>query len=222
MKKVITTFLAILLILCSLCFFVGCENKSETYEKFNEGNWQIAYSEKLNNAMAGNYNWDGDFSNMNIVIPNTFKDAPVTSLGGIVKNRAFRFGINYSLFQSSTIYSIKGNTAVEVQDYIDEKCSEVTNCAVIDFVFNLYIGDNLAEFEFEQSQEPLKKLQYGKNEDGTYTAYLQCFIVIVDENNQHFYSDDLGRLFYKDTNKLVTHLIYHNRDTFPEGSLPTE
>ncbi len=97
-----------------------------------------------------------------------------------------------------------------------------------DLVFNLHIGANLRELgePLEQavgsigSDRSFRIFIYYKDEAQTYQAYAVSLFVTVDENNRYFYSDELGRMYYKDTNKLVDAFFYRNRESFPENSLP--
>ena len=97
-----------------------------------------------------------------------------------------------------------------------------------DLVLNLHIGANLRELgePLEQavgsigSDRSFRIFIYYKDEAQTYQAYAVSLFVTVDENNRYFYSDELGRMYYKDTNKLVDAFFYRNRESFPENSLP--
>lgn len=232
MKKIANTFLAIVLILCSLLTFTACEDlyyaffPGETYERYEEGNWEIAYSERFNDAVVGTYYWSGDFNDMDIVIPDTYRGAPVTAWGGLVINgKGIIADIVFKKFgNQDSSYPIillkKLNTKEEIDSCISNDVN-VDDIDIVDLTFNLHFGPNLKEFEHGQEYEPLKYAWYYKNSEGRTVVYVLCFNVTVDEANPTYYSDELGRLFYKDTNKLVPYIIYHNRDDFPEGSLPT-
>ena len=231
MKKIATTFLAIVFILCSLLTFTACEDlyyaffPRETYERYEEGNWEIAYSERFNDAVVGTYYWSGDFDDMDIVIPDTYRGAPVTAWGGPVLNtRGLQADIEWRNLNSKwhSLYLQKLNTEEEIKEDITKRFPSAKEIEIIDLTFNLYFGANLKEFEFDQEFEPMKQLLFYWDGDEKAVVYVQCFNVTVDEANPTYYSDELGRLFYKDTNKLVPYIIYHNRDDFPEGSLPTQ
>ena len=231
MKKVITTFLAILLILCSLCTLTACKDlyysffPEETYERYEEGNWKFAYSERFNDAVVGNFNWDGDWNNTEIIIPDTFKGAPVTAWGGaVINSKGWQGNIYWGNLDPkwNSYYLRKVNTKEEVAESITSYLKSTKDVEIKDLTFNLYLGPNLKEFEYDQEYEPMKRFMFYSDDNGKVVVYVQCFNVTVHIANPTYYADELGRLYYKDTNKLVPHIIYHNRDTFPEGSLPTE
>lgn len=80
-----------------------------------------------------------------------------------------------------------------------------------DLVFNLHIGANLRELgePLEQavgsigSDRSFRIFIYYKDEAQTYQAYAISFYVTAEEKNRYFYSDESGRMYYKDTDKLV-------------------
>lgn len=82
------------------------------------------------------------------------------------------------------------------------------------------IGANLQKIE-DVYGETFKDFLFTNNEEKEVsTVYAFSFEVTVDEKNTVFYSDDAGRMYYTETNKLVERFLYHNRDTIPERNLP--
>ena len=236
MKKVITIFLAILLILCSLCTLAACDS---TYDMFVEEYFEMGYSEKLNKAFVANCYWGGQLDeDMDIFLPNTYKGAPVTALGGFTgTGYPNRFRIDF--YSKSTLkQDLFGNAThfathyceldINLQDEIEDNIEswllkyDITKFEIKDVTFNLHIGSNLQEIKLI-GRTSLKEFLFILDEEKEVTTvFAFSFIIIVDEQNENFYSDELGRMYYKESGKLVNNFLYHNRDTFPEGSLPTE
>ena len=238
MKK-ITSYLAILPIACSLFTLAACNS---TYEHYLEEDFQMGYSEKRNEAFVGRYYWSGSPDDLDIVIPNTYKGAPVTQMGGYTGlGVPSHFELYYSQadmfsqfglenYFNSWHTKLSSNTAEEVRAAIEEGFTyyrenfdrdiEHENFEIVDIVFNLYIGSNLQEI-CKISWNTFRNLLIFQEEE-TVTVYAISVMVTVDEQNEWFYSDDLGRMYYKESGTLVNYFLYHNRETFPENSLPKE
>ena len=220
-------WLLIFLLIMMVCFYAACEDTS--YEIYREGSFDIAYSLKKNDAIVGTYYWNGDVNDMDIIIPNTYKGAPVTSLGGLViSSRGVKFAIeneNYVAQDNkySNYISYFSNSAQQVDDEIAHFLlqKEISNFTVSEFVFNLKIGSNIKTIDDNWFELYYIRYYVYTLTDNT-DVELYSFFVSVDPANEFFYSDDLGRLYSKENNQLVTAFIYHNRDSFPKGSLPTE
>ena len=235
MKKVITTFLAILLILCSLCTLTACEDfyyaifTWETYDRYEEENWEIAYSERFNDAVVGMYYWSGDLNDMSIVIPDTYRGAPVTSLGGpVINTKGLVFGIENKNYVSvkdkyGNYISYSSNNSKQIDDEISLFLSRygIETYTINEYVFNLSIGANLQTIDNDWVDATSTR-RYSYTLADCAVVELYSFYVTVDSANEYYYSDDLGRVYSKESNQLVTAFIYHNRDDFPEGSLPAK
>ncbi|MDE7087211.1 MAG: PD-(D/E)XK nuclease family protein, partial [Clostridia bacterium] len=237
----IISLLAVVLMFCSLCTLTACT----TYDSFWEEDESIlfGYSEYKNEAYIGEYFWRGHIGeDMDIVIPNTSKGAPLTALGGyygIGVPTPFEihfvgtddlkkelFGDVQGRWSSD---EITGNTQEEVHTDVKaelERYYEITNDFEIqDVVFNLHIGSNLQRIELISSthvSDMIKEITFLMNDDESEVLSVRAFsfVITVDEENEYFYSDDLGRMYYKENNNLVDCFLYHNRETFPENSLP--
>ena len=207
MKKV---FALVLILMLVVTILVSCDDDMHTYKMYNENDFEIAYSEKLQDAVIGVIRLSDENENIDIVIPNTYKDAKVTSLGGLVGTSAgVNCRIDYKGWMNSSI-SQDYNTKHEIESYLN--ASEIK-----EIVLNFYIGSNLKKIDEDYSI--LKCYRIMENNQGNKVVEMVCFNVIVDKDNETFYSDNLGRMYYKENNKLVTSLIYKNRDSFPENSL---
>ena len=242
--KTLTLLLAFSLIFCSLFTLSACT----TYDSYWEEDESIlfGYSEYKNEAFIGEYFWRGHLGeDMDIVIPNTYKGAPLTALGGYYGTGVptpFQIyfegtdDLKKELFGDvdgkwSSIHNKIGNTQDEV--YADVKAEleryyEITNdFEVKDVVFNLHIGSNLQRIELISSiyvSDMIKEITFLMNDDESEVLSVCAFSfeITVDKENKYFYSDGLGRMYYKETNNLVDCFLYHNRETFPEHSLPTD
>lgn len=232
--KILTSLVALSLVLCSLFTLTACT----TYTSELEENYKIGYSEFKKDAFIIEYRWRGHLGeDMDIVLPNTYKDLPVTTLGGYIgTGYPCPFVINFfeesdldnelfgELRRSDTMCSFGTNTQEKVYDSVKsdlEYLGIAKEFEIKDIVFNLHIGSNLQKFE-DVHGLTAKYLSFADNEEEEIiTVYAFSFIVTVDEQNEYFYSDDLGRMYYKESNNLVDFFLYHNRDSFPEHSLPT-
>ena len=231
--KILTSLLAFSLMLCSLFTLAGCS----LYDYGLEEYYMIGYSEFNKDAFIGQYCWHGKLGeDMDITLPDTYNGFPVTTLGGYVGTGSpcpFRIDffeksdLDNELFgelrRSNTSCSFGTNTQEEVYDSVKsdlEYLGIAKEFEIKDLVFNLHIGANLQKFE-DVHGLTAKYLSFADNEEEEIiTVYAFSFIVTVDENNKYFYSDDLGRMYNKEDNTLVNWFLYHNRETFPEHSLP--
>lgn len=239
--KILTSLLAFSLIFCSLFTLSACTTYTSYWEE--DGGILFGYSEYKNEAFIGDYFWRGHLGeDMDIVLPNTYKDAPVTALGGyhgtgVPTPFAIHFegtdDLNKELFGDvdgkyhSINREIKGNTQDEIYSEVKaqlEYYHDITkDFEIKDVVFNLHIGSNLQKIELmrgEYTKDKTQELKFLENEeDELITVYAFCFEITVDKENKYFYSDELGRMYDKETNNLVQCFLYHNRNTFPEHSL---
>ena len=240
--KILTSLLTFSLIFCSLFTLSACTTYDSYWEE--DENILFGYSEYKNEAFIGEYFWRGHLEeDMDIVIPNTYKGAPLTALGGyhgIGVPTPFQIyfegtdDLKKELFGDvdgkwSSIHNKIGNTQEEV--YADVKAEleryyEITNDFEIkDVVFNLHIGSNLQRIELIRGMyvsDMIKEVTCLMNDDESEVLAVRAFsfVITVDEQNEYFYSDDLGRMYNKEDNTLVNWFLYHSRDTFPEHSLP--
>ena len=236
----ITSLLAVLLSACSLFTLTACAD----YDWYEEGDFEIGYSEKVNDAFVGAYFWRGHLGeDMTIDLPNTYNGAPVTALGGYC---GLGVPTPFTIYFEGTDDFIKelfgdtegtriaiscgysSNTQEEVlsdlKKNLGKKYDTSKEFEFKDFVFNLRIGSNLQKIELVSGtyvSDRIKELKVLVNEENeVLTVCAFSFEITVDEENEYFYSDDLGRMYYKENNNLVENFLYHNRETFPEHSLP--
>ena len=242
-KRLITkiaSLLAVLLLVCPVLTLTACAD----YDWYEEGDFEIGYSEKVNDAFVGEYVWRGHLGeDMDIVLPNTYNGAPVTALGGycglgvptpfrihfagtddFIKElfgdaEGNRLAINCD-FYSNTQEEVYADLKAQLEPRYDTS----KEFEFKDFTFNLHIGPNLQKIELisgEYVAGSIKELRILANEENeVITVCAFSFVITVDEGNEYFYSDDLGRMYYKENNNLVTCFLYHNREAFPENSLP--
>ncbi len=211
--------------LVALAFLLLPLASCDDYDVFCEDGFEIAYSSEKKNAAVGQYIWTGDMSNTDIVIPNTYKDAPVTSLGfaDMMQGGGIHFAIEWYPKGYDDVINIDTKLIYkdEINNYVKEELLKEydSNCSVEDVVLNIKIGSNLREIESGYVRRyTFYKCMILLDKDET-KAYVVSYNVQVDPDNEYFYSDDLGRMYYKDNNKLVDFFLYHNRDSFPEHSL---
>ena len=193
------------------------------YERFTENGLEIAYNSEKKDALIGKFTWSGDIEETEIVIPNTYKDAPVTSLGGYVIT-SLGMAFSFNGVASNSTEELYFNKMLYTQKEVDEQIkkvmsnSEIQDYVIRDLVFNLSIGNNLNAITVIMEDSFYKGFICNLDTNDA-VIYVVTFNVQVDPQNQNFYSDELGRMYYKSTNKLVTSFLYHNRDSFPENSL---
>ncbi len=172
-------------------------------------------------------------SHLDVNIPDTYKGCAVTALSGYVSptgpGRLFKIMLCKG-FDKGTLdgglatFDMAVNTQSEFETAIKHELGE--NIIIKDdLVFNLHIGANLQELgkpleqllEFDAQSDYFRL--YIVSSDNTQTHAIS-FFVTVDERNKSFYSDKLGRMYYRDTDNLVRLFFYHNRESFPEHSIP--
>mgnify|MGYP001027891442 CR=1 FL=1 len=238
--KILATLTALSLIFCTLFSLTACAE----YDWQEQDNFEIGYCKKINDAFLGEYFWHGHIGeDMDIVLPDTYNSAPVTALGGYCGlGVPTPFQIHFigtddlekELFgdvDGTWLYincKINSNTQEEVIADVKAQLERYYDISkgfeIKDVVFNLYIGSNLQKIELISSEnvsDRIKTLTFIVNDENeVLSVCAYSFVITVNEQNEYFYSDELGRMYYKENNNLVECFLYHNRDEFPASSLP--
>lgn len=198
MKKAIALLMALVMLL-ALCACTYC------YEA-EEGSFSIMYGSYLPIRLERNpdgacvymYSWDGDESNMDIVIPDEYNSQTIKKLGGYYGKGA------------PTPFSIDDTSWMGIHDDNEDTHSTGVVGVPYDMLdgysdivyhdFNLYIGKNVDGI----IGNPCAMVY---TVDGVKTAYCPRVTVYCDEDNDTFYAQN-GRLYYRENNELVEEFIY--------------
>ena len=158
-------------LLCVVLLTGCCVN----YNLDSDVNPWIGFSTFGKDAFSGAYRWNGDSHNMQIVIPDEYKDFPVTRLGGYYGSGVpSPFDIVLpSEYCNKSIWSSPPEDTLSREQY---KLQEL--------VFDLYLGKNVKELELV-----LSNYYAYQHEDGTYTFTHPVFNVECSPENKTFYSE---------------------------------
>lgn len=165
-----------------------------------DGNFTFAYGYYMgihkmlgqNHAAVIEYEFDGEESNREITIPDSYNNITIRELGGALgRGVPAKFHIDYcdSPFEE-LMKEAKGHYRTTLEN-ITETGIEFDEVIYDDF--NLYLGKNIESIWTEQ----YNYLSVFELQDGKTVAHCMRFYVICDENNTHFFSKS-GVLYNKD------------------------
>lgn len=200
MKYIVTLFLIIVLLLtlssCSLWY---------DHENNAVGFFNVGYSESLNDAFIGAYNWDGTDEGMNITIPKYYNNIKIKELGGYCgRGVPTPFEIlpaeeaRNILCPNATEWSRVAHTATIVASSVQYLNFTVNISKYIQEIENLDAGGIIVA-------------EYVENGETKYNVYVLTCYITCDEDNKTFYAKD-GKLYLRDGDVLVEDIIYEDFD----------
>lgn len=197
-KKVVIA--ALTLILFSLPLGACTYSDSE-----RSGNFGILYGTYMLNSKfsiggvgISDYTWDGDSNNTDIVIPDTYNNQKVTSLGGYIgRGVPCPFTIDSHSYMPESTWTKADYEAVKSNP---QAWGEEINYND----FTLRIGKNVDKIYADSKV-------FVKVENNASTLYCSRVYITCDEDNKTFYSND-GKLYYKESDKLVEGFIYKDNE----------
>ncbi len=203
MKKILSLVIAIFfMISLSACNTYKYENMGE-----NENGIEFGYSKRNNDSFVGSITYSKN-DTTEIVIPNTFNEAPVVALGGYtglgVPTPFFvTCDSDYLSSEDQPMYVCEDDI---IKSYIDEnKTVQVENVK-----FKIKLPDTLEKIE----NTDLNVVTCTEVLDGQtviYKVFRPVYYFEISEKNEVFYTKD-GKLYYKETNELFSECIYEEYD----------
>ena len=197
MKKLFVAFLCFITCLsltgCSLLF---------DYQNDAIDNFDIGYSDVLNEAFVSSYNWDGTDETKKIVIPEEYDGIKINALGGYYgRGVPCAFGVDLP------------------DSYLNDLCDEVNQWFCSDIYEDVESVDTIYlnfDLHISKNIEQITKHTLDCFYEGTYfdgEDYHSKIIVVLlynitcDEGNKTFYAKD-GKLFYRQNDELVSDILY--------------
>ena len=184
------------------CFtFTGCSSLFD-YQNDAIDNFDIGYSDVLNEAFVSSYNWDGTDETKKIVIPEEYDGIKINALGGYYgRGVPCAFGVDLP-------DSYLNDLCDEVnQWFCSDIYEDVESVDTIYLNFDLHISKNIKQI----TEHTLNCFYEGTYFDGE--DYHSKIIVVLlynitcDEGNKTFYAKD-GKLFYRQNDELVSDILY--------------
>ena len=210
MKKLIAVFLSIF-----ICFtFTGCSLLFD-YQNDAIDNFDIGYSDVLNEAFVASYNWDGTDETTNIVVPEKYEDIPITEFGGY-----YGRGVPCS-FNIRPTESAKEKLCDKSDEWFymsDIRKVETRNIKTLNF--NVHISKNIKKIE-NLSLGGFIGCKYIEDEKEYYDVFVLVCTVTCDDENKSFYARD-GKLYFSENDTLVTDILYYDFDIDGYLSEPKE
>lgn len=198
MKK----FLALILVVFTCISFCGCCSR---YELEKLGDFDVGYSKRLNDAYLGAYYWDGTQEKTNIVVPEEYKGAPISSFGGYSgSGYPSAFGITLTDSAKEKLCD-KSDEWWYMSDFTNNELGELQ---VVNFT--VHISQNIEEIK-ELRLGGFIGCEYGEEGEEMYDIFVFLCYVTCDENNKTFYAKD-GKLYYKQDDKPVSDIYYYDFD----------
>lgn len=198
MKKHLAAVLALLL--AFLC--AGCgEDVALFYsESVEEDGFCFVINKTANCCFVGSWEFDGDWSNTEITIPDSCNGIPVTRIGGY-RGRGFPmpFGISLYVLMNRAESLEFGAIYGEHPDNFDLKYEY----SVEDVPFVLNIGKNIRQIVYLDMDEYFPRV----NEDGSVTFLHPVVWINCSEENKYFYCVD-GKLYNRSDDSLVAGFAY--------------
>lgn len=195
MKKFLTLILSIVLIIS----LSGCitEELSLLYnEKGEMDGFYIAVNNTANSCFVGQYTCTEYSENMEITIPDEYKNKPITRIGGY-----FGRGVPSPFCISLEELYMNAPDGSEYDSVFSGDIDD--NYSVEELPFTLNIGKNIKTIEYIEMDMYYPHI----NEDGGVTFYQAVVYVNCSEDNKYFYSKD-GRLYDKKTKELISVFKY--------------
>ena len=208
MKKFFTLILTVsLLISLSGCF---AENISFCYkESVKQDGFLLSINKTANCCFAGRFECTEYTDCMQISIPDEYNGIPVTQLGGYFGRGVLSpFSINVDMRLS------ENDAYPDTYPSISSFSSLPAGSKTKDILFHLYIGKNLKTIEFVD----MDRYNPFFNEAGEVIYYHPVVYVTCSEENPNFYAKD-GRLYYKNTDALVTEFAYADTVVHDDSSV---
>lgn len=169
-------------------------------------NFDVGYSEILDNAFLSSYNWDGSDKTKNIVIPDEYKGIPITELGGYCgRGVPCAFGINLP-------DAILNNLCSEANEWcFSDSYEDIESTKTIYLNFNLHISKNIKQF-IEHNLDCFYEGAYFDGKDYHSKIFVvPLYNITCDEDNITFYAKD-GKLYYRKDDALVADILYYDFD----------
>ena len=195
MKKFLTLILSIVLIIS----LSGCvtEELSLLYnEKGEIDGFYVAVNNTANCCFVGQYTCTEYSENMEITIPDEYKNKPITRIGGY-----FGRGVPSPFCISLEELYMNAPDGSEYDSVFSGDIDD--NYSVEELPFTLNIGKNIKTIEYIEMDMYYPHI----NEDGGVTFYQAVVYVNCSEDNKYFYSKD-GRLYDKKTKELISVFKY--------------
>ncbi len=197
MKKIFSLLIAIVLILSlSACTVYEYAGKNEFGVNFG-------YSKLKNDCFVASITYSRN-DTTEIVIPNTFNNAPVVALGGYTGTgypNPFLITCDDDYFSSQN-----QNLFTCTDDFILSIMDKNTEIQVENVVFKIQLPDSLKEIV----NATLNLVSYTEQQEGqtkTLKVFRPVYYFEISESNGVFYTKD-GKLYYKNTNELFSECIY--------------
>jgi len=177
----------------------GLSESSLFYSETTSDGWDIGYNKLSGNSFLGSYTWDGNYENMTFTLPDTYKNSPVTQLGGY-------YGSGVPTPFCVYLPSEYGHEGTTEDNPTDTPSRYPQGYTITELKFHLMIGQNLSNIK-------LTFMYYSlcKQADGSYILYHPVYDIACSGENRTFYSKD-GRLYYKANDQLVDTIAYPNND----------
>ncbi len=203
MKKLLT----VLCVVVSMTFFSGCCLFYDLVRNVN--GFDVGYSARTNDAFLGSYSWDGKEESLNIEIPEEYKGAPITSLGGY-----FGRGVPtpFNIEVSRQAQQLLSPNALRWSGMDIRTAARLDNVVVEYYTFNVRLSKNIKELQLI-SLDRLTVSITEENQVEYYKVYVLKCNFTCDEDNKVFYAQD-GKLFYKNSGKLVENIFYADFDYY--------
>ena len=201
-KRSVTALILVIMLLC--IGLKGCPDKNTAlnYSEHAESDgFYIAVNKRANCCFVGYYDCKEYTDNMEITIPDEYKSIPVKRIGGYFgRGYPVPFGISmgdlYNNVPEGSEYNAVYSGDIRQYDFED-------NYSVENLVFTVNIGKNIDTIVNVDMDVYYTNI----NKDGSITFYHPVVYVNCSDENKHFYSKS-GKLYYKETNELVSDFSY--------------
>ena len=185
-----------------ICFtFTGCSLLFD-YQNDAIDNFDIGYSDVLNEAFVSSYNWDGTDETKKIVIPEEYDGLKINALGGYYgRGVPCAFGVD---LPDSYLNDLCG----EVDRWVcSDVYEDVESVDTIYLNFDLHISKNIEQIT-KHTLDCFYEGTYFNGEDYPSKIIVALlYNITCDEGNKTFYAKD-GKLFYRQNDELVSDILY--------------
>lgn len=210
MKRIVllALVLVILFSFCSCMYDQSSYKDGDDTAPFNS----FYYSNFWGDAYVGYYIWDGTEEGKTIVIPENYKDYPVTMLGGYFgRGYPTPFYVSFAAEVQELLFPNAYDWwRTWVQSYPKTTSNGVEPSDVQYITFNIHLSKNIKEFK-NTHLDDVFEATYEDNGETKKIALVYTYHFTCDENNETFYAKD-GKIYYRKDDTLVERILYEDFD----------
>ena len=189
--------LALTLTGCTLCY---------EFDGNAIDNFDVGYSDELDDAFVATYHWDGSDDTKNIVIPEEYNGMKITSLGGYTGT-----GLPHAFSVDPEQFYLKNYEDDVNQWFASSIYRDIGTVETVYLNFNIRISKNIEQIKCHTLDCFSEGVYFDGEEYHSKIMIVFLYHITCDEENEIFYAKD-GKLYYRENDSLVSDILYYDHD----------